>query len=49
MICLFLLQHEDPDTGVSCWASSFEKLLDDPDGLQTFAVTNTNECLSIIL
>ncbi|XP_046658243.1 regulator of G-protein signaling loco isoform X2 [Homalodisca vitripennis] len=29
--------HEDPDQGVSCWASSFEKLLEDPDGLQTFA------------
>jgi len=29
--------HEDPEEGVSCWASSFEKLLEDPDGLQTFA------------
>ncbi|XP_054260544.1 regulator of G-protein signaling loco isoform X2 [Macrosteles quadrilineatus] len=29
--------HEDPEEGVSCWASSFEKLLEDPIGLQTFA------------
>lgn len=34
-----LFQHEEPDSGVSCWASSFEKLLEDPDGLQTFAVS----------
>uniref|UniRef100_A0A1B6DR03 Regulator of G-protein signaling loco n=1 Tax=Clastoptera arizonana TaxID=38151 RepID=A0A1B6DR03_9HEMI len=29
--------HEDTEQGVSCWASSFEKLLEDPTGLQTFA------------
>ncbi|KAK9498079.1 hypothetical protein O3M35_003961 [Rhynocoris fuscipes] len=29
--------HEGPEGGVSSWATSFEKLLDDPLGLQTFA------------
>ncbi|XP_075222351.1 regulator of G protein signaling family member locomotion defects isoform X2 [Lycorma delicatula] len=29
--------HEDTDDGVSCWATSFEKLLEDSNGLHAFA------------
>ncbi|RZF36390.1 hypothetical protein LSTR_LSTR002986 [Laodelphax striatellus] len=31
------LQEDTRQDGVSCWATSFEKLLEDPDGLHAFA------------
>mgnify|MGYP000601411392 CR=1 FL=1 len=34
-----LLQDDEPERGVASWASSFEKLLGDPAGLHTFAVS----------
>ena len=37
-----LLQDDEPERGVASWASSFEKLLGDPAGLHTFAVSVIN-------
>jgi hypothetical protein len=34
-----LLQDDEPARGVAGWAASFEKLLGDPAGLHTFAVS----------
>jgi hypothetical protein len=34
-----LLQDDEPTRGVAGWAASFEKLLGDPAGLHTFAVS----------
>lgn len=34
------LQHQNAE-GPQIWAASFEKLLEDPLGLQTFAVSTT--------
>lgn len=35
--------HNNNTEGVASWAGSFEKLLDDPIALQTFAVSITPE------
>ena len=48
-ICMYLLQYGSTEScdknndrkGVHTWASGFEKLLEDPKGLQTFAVSLT--------
>jgi hypothetical protein len=34
-----LLQEDEHERGVASWAASFEKLLGDPAGLHTFAVS----------
>jgi len=34
-----MLQEDEPKRGVASWATSFEKLLGDPAGLHTFAVS----------
>lgn len=34
-----LLREDEPKRGVTSWAASFEKLLGDPAGLHTFAVS----------
>lgn len=39
-----LLQEDEPKRGVASWATSFEKLLGDPAGLHTFAVSILSSC-----
>jgi hypothetical protein len=42
-----LLQEDEPKRSVASWAASFEKLLEDPAGLHTFAVSILTSCWTI--